>query len=960
MSATGKQSPLGINVTGAILQNQGLTINPAVKTYLGTSTTNTDYTPGTIVGSTCLKYLAYAISGAYNGGQISSTTYNNLISIGAGTIPALGNSKAPTYVINDPSGNWTGIATTGYYLDSVAGSGVGQSKTATWLPYDTTNPNVSVTQWGFLRLFALQAWNEFNWNGIPAAAGMPEYKDFTASFLTAQGFIDGANKPVTVAKNSVTFAQGTYSNMNDLMTANIAGVNLATFEFGQDCVTAGKIIDLSKIALFGLPSVLLQTITKYNALTQAVALALIASGISTQRITAIANGSTASKLEQQQIYGAFLVIGGTDLKDVLVPLNCKTKGLNTLADLLNVKKIFPNSYQSLTVPVYNTTATPTNSKTYYPIFEGGAVSPRLSSPAIVSQIGTITVPGEPPINAAPLSNSIQVPSQGFGSYLTAILPDDIATSTGAFSYSMQQITNIFSVDFEKFAQAVYSLETTKGLNLINGTSVPANVGIAQQVTTTAALGSGPNGSYTMSDFFGCMSGLPYMWGDIYSGISQLQTSALADTYLTLYLVGTWAQAQVAIDYTYDPFPGTELYTVNSITLVFPGGGYGFGGAAAPTITSNCTSGTSTTIGTNPNDLTTYGKVTSITFTIDAPQASIPTFVIDVPPNGPTYPNSVVQTYIDSANAQIAAIQAANPTVAKNLNTAYNAAGTQLMIEQRARYAGISPVPGPTRSIWINPYPSSLYVFVDAISNIALNTAPHMYAQTLEAISDLSTVGGESIVALMRQERNQIRLQQIGLELDNNIPDGTDDKIARILLANGTVPTALSGITVSGINGDSTDTTFTIPSSLIQTDSNGNIITPSPLGYFDPNNETYCLTGGTSTLGDTSPMQNILAAANNNVNNTNILGPELNGTGPAIVDPIVAISAGAVVPVGPCLQDLDVGKAEEPGSLAGSDSSDLIPPALNMAYASATLTPSIFRVSEAIDNVILCNCDCWVD
>jgi hypothetical protein len=65
---------------------------------------------------------------------------------------------------------------------------------------------------------------------------------------------------------------------------------------------------------------------------------------------------------------------------------------------LNPKKLFPNSYQSLTVPVYNTTQAVTNSKTYYPIYSGGGVNGNLNSPQVSNQIGTQTPTGAPQIS----------------------------------------------------------------------------------------------------------------------------------------------------------------------------------------------------------------------------------------------------------------------------------------------------------------------------------------------------------------------------------------------------------------------------------------------------------------------------------------------------------------------------------------------------------------------------------
>jgi hypothetical protein len=191
--------------------------------------------------------------------------------------------------------------------------------------------------------------------------------------------------------------------MNDLISADVTGVSLATQAFGQDCITAGKVIDLSKILKFGLPSVLLQTIKKYNTITQSLALSLLSAGLASQDIDDIASGRllTPTKLQEQQIYGAFLIIIGQDLDDILIPLNCKTQRLESLADLLNIKKLFPNSYQSLTVPIYNANPGPTNAKTYYPIFDNTSVSSRLEAPAIVEQIGVIIPPGPPAIVEPP-------------------------------------------------------------------------------------------------------------------------------------------------------------------------------------------------------------------------------------------------------------------------------------------------------------------------------------------------------------------------------------------------------------------------------------------------------------------------------------------------------------------------------------------------------------------------------
>jgi len=358
MSDTGKQSPLGVNALSSLLQNIGFNINPIMIDYVGSSNSVTQYDPGSIITITSLFPLTYAIKDAYTRGQVNSTTYNNLIAIGSTSIPGMGNSPPTTF-------NWTGYPN--------------------WASnYTYTN---SVTQWGYTRLFALQAYNEFNYNNGYA---LGQYKDFLSGFMSNYSFIEYSNDAILAVNNSQTFLDGTYSNMDDLITGDITGVSVATTIFGQDLITSGKAINLQSIATFGLPSNLLMTLQKNNALTKSVSLALIASGITVSELNDIISlAEPISKEQERKIYGAFGIILGQDLNDILVSLNCKTAGLESLADLLNPIKLFPNSYQTLTVPVYNTVGGPANSKIYYPIYVNEGLNSQLREPTAVQQTGVV-------------------------------------------------------------------------------------------------------------------------------------------------------------------------------------------------------------------------------------------------------------------------------------------------------------------------------------------------------------------------------------------------------------------------------------------------------------------------------------------------------------------------------------------------------------------------------------------
>ena len=417
MSDTGKQSPLGVNTLSSLLQNKGFNINPIMVDFTGVSISESSATNlGSIVNDTCLQLLTYAINDAYVRGvaesgptkTVSDSTYDNLISIGSTTIPALGNSKAPTF-------NWTGYPNWAY--DTAPD------------PLPNYNHTNSVTQWGYVRLFALQGYNEFNYNNgygsVPSV-----YKDYLSGFMTANGFVEYTNKAIMSMTNSQDFLDGTYSNMNDLISADIAGISLATTVFGRDLMTSGKAINLSKISTFGLPSNLLETLQKYNSITKEVSLAILSSGIQMDELTQIlSNFSSVTKDQERRLYGAFNLIVGDSLNEVLVPLNCKTRGLESLADLLNLQKLFPNSYQTLTVPVYNTTQGPTNSKTYYPIYNNSGVNSNLTTPLVSNQIGTQIPTGTPQenINVAELVADQAILNQ---SNIVDLVNGNIISTTG--------------------------------------------------------------------------------------------------------------------------------------------------------------------------------------------------------------------------------------------------------------------------------------------------------------------------------------------------------------------------------------------------------------------------------------------------------------------------------------------------------------------------------------------------
>jgi hypothetical protein len=781
--------------------------------------------------------------------------------------------------------------------------------------------------------------------------------------------------------------------MSDLISADIAGVNLASIPFGNDLINLGTGINLQDIATFGLPSNLLRNLGKNSAITQDLSLALLAAGLSNSDISSITSGANinVSMQQEQQIYGAFLIITGINLVNVLAPMQVKTPGLTTLADMLNIKKIFPTSYNSMTVPVYNASpGLPTNSKTYYLIYSNGGVNSQLDTPAIKEYVGTQLPSGTPSTSdiASSPSNYRELPT-GFGSYIRDIIPYEQAIAAGAFSFTMRQIRNIEYCNFERFARAVKGMENTTDLPLTAGTDKPTSQAATDNSLLICALGSGPYGSYTYSDMFGCMSGLPYPWKLIYERINQLSTTTLANIYRELFLAVTWEPATVSVQYTSyvvesPPTVFTTYYSVTGVTITQDGGGYGRGGAVAPTITINGGSGATATctIGTDSNSAAsngggTFGRVTSVTLTSPGTDTTtIPTATIQCPPTAYGYNsltntsagttgwqspmNATVQSYITDANNEIVVIQNNNVDASTHLNTYWNLIGTNLKREHRTRYTGLIPVPVP-KDYFLNTYPMSLYSFTDSMPTFSQDTRPHMSAQTIEAIVNVSSTGGQSAVGMMRQERNQARLQTLGIDLDNNLNDTLTPVELKTLTTNGTIAGAVDGI--PSPNGES----YTPPAWPGQFDlsvpeqfdpASPSIVTlPNPSGLYVPapgalpNYPPNVYTAPDGTKLPIISLDDVTYGFNpTDATKPGDITPILTGDPNPVVNPLV--------PVGTVIEPVNTNVPviiSVPPELNPNN----LPPNLDSNYTNSTLFPSTPSVEEAINQVIECNCDCWV-
>lgn len=228
--------------------------------------------------------------------------------------------------------------------------------------------------------------------------GGGDFGKFAQAFGAAQGYIALTNNVILSAANAngTDYLGPTFSNMNNLITADIAQINLAFPAFGADLAATGDLIALDNLAQFGTPAALLQQLSKkgnmLNGTTPGVTAALKAQGLTDRDISDLVNNNVQSLFNpdgltqnqfdrlQKQAYPALCNVTGDDLTIVLDILDCTTPNITQMCQLLNPVKIFPTSYSSLTLPtpngpvlIYDTTGA-VNS-TLIPILNSGSISP---------------------------------------------------------------------------------------------------------------------------------------------------------------------------------------------------------------------------------------------------------------------------------------------------------------------------------------------------------------------------------------------------------------------------------------------------------------------------------------------------------------------------------------------------------------------------------------------------------
>ena len=719
-------TPLQIIASAGLLDNQGLKPLPAALT-----TAINQYNATTLMQNFFAAVDYYKAQGFF-----TENTFDQLISIGSTVCPALGNS-----IPASPVGSYPNLI-------------------AEYLTINTVTDNSTIDPSGFSNLIQQTG---------SAYLGDGDIGRFAQGFLAVQGYVSTVNSFVNSVDNSQTYLGPTFTTMSDLVTNNISRVTTDIPKFAVDLRNTGRLINTGNLELFGTPAGLLQQLATVSGATGSSLPGVLAqlknqdavatrSGLTDAEINTLVSDNRVSLFNprgvsalafdqlQKTAYQAMADVRGAELQDVLTVLEISTPNINTMADLLNLEKIMPNSYQTLQVPT--------------------AVGPR---PIYLSD-------GAVDQTLAPIVNQI-LPAPSGCDELGKIIPPANAVSNKAFQSALQQVTNIAQTPAPNFAVSMVDLPRTPwtntvpyqanavvalapaspagpaqllpdtvfyraqqdvdvGTNIVDtnywqpytpeGISTMADLPLIEALTAAvpasvaatfnneAATGTGPNGTVTVCDVIGTAT-------DHWDFAARLATATTAiNTLQTTITAGSFV---VGRNYTI-LVPGTTDFTLIGSADNNPGTRFNATGAGVGT-------GTASQLGALNN-----AYVAIVSAANDA----------------------AVLTQIGNANAAISALSA-DPQVPV-LNTAWNYIANYLNLEK-----GFQNQAALNYFELVSGEKVSVYALAQSLGRFGTQCQACGPNQFLQDIVDQTTLTGQAMIGALREGQNQAQLAAAGLQVD---------------------------------------------------------------------------------------------------------------------------------------------------------------------------------------------------
>ena len=300
--------------------------------------------------------------------------------------------------------------------------------------------------------------------------------------------------------------------------------------------------------------------------------------------------------------------------------------------------------------------------------------------------------------------------------LSQIIPADQALANKALTVSMLQISNVKDTSLPGLASAYKNVAPVNNLSLIQALTQPLPASVNAYYQSNYATGSGPGNTVVISDMLGTAAGIGYT--DQFESVTEIINSLTATGNLTV-LTGIY---------------GDIANSVNGV--------YGDAIAGPVTIPSGPAAGTY---------LASYDGFGNI----DVTAAQTAVSGVGGPATGPGC--------IPVAQTQINTVIAGNSVAANNLNSAFNSMSTAMIGENN--FLNQAQINLPEIRPISAQYSAS---FIQTIFSYGVAVETDGPAQYLEAVANVADIGGQAMIAAMRQARNNVVLTTVGVAPNNTV------------------------------------------------------------------------------------------------------------------------------------------------------------------------------------------------
>ncbi len=556
-----------------------------------------------------------------------------------------------------------------------------------------------------------------------AYLGNGDYGRFSQGFMAMQGYIASTNNFINSAVNANQYLGPTFSGMDSLTTANISSINTDLETFGVDLAKQGNLWDLGNLDLYGTPAGLIQQLSTLT-------------GVRNQAVPALQN--------------ALISVGLTadNIRDLV---NDNRVGLN------NPNGLTPNEFDKLQKSAYNALTLVSGDDLTQILDILDVTTPNITSleqlldPTKTFPLSYLTMQTPTPngpidifgtngaVNSsiAPVVNSYLPTATGCDE-LGKIIPPADAVANKAIEVALKQVNNIANTTLPELAETVLGYvdspwdvtqEYLANEVVSNSETIPTYYRAIDDVPAGTDINNTAYWEPTTLGGLSTMAGLPLI---------EAQTTAV-DSSVTNYF---------ATEVATGTGPDGTITTYDVLGLALDSDDF------------------ATRLNTATAAINTLQGAGSLN-TLNTAYTNILAAAND----------AAVITQIANANAAIAALSAdPNYTV---LNTAWTYIANLMNLS--AKYTTEA---GIDYFLLQAGDKNSVYAFVQNLPVYGLLTANGDAVEFLEALSDTSTLGGQAVIGVMREGRNQQRSNVSGLYNANQIPSNPEiDSIPVILPVN---------------------------------------------------------------------------------------------------------------------------------------------------------------------------------